>query len=549
VSPDGSHLVIGSGASSAVVALTLARRPDSQVTVLDLGGRLEPERSAVLQRLAADDETAWQPDDVDVISARAPVPRRGEVPQKRTYGSNYPFRDLGQTTGLHGEPANTNLDVVSSAYGGFTNVWGAQCMPFAPSTFDRWPISWVEMERHYRAVLDEVPLAAEEDDLADLFPLLNPTSGLPPLGARAIAVLRRYEAHRAGLRQRGVTVGRARLALRADACTRCGLCMTGCPHALIYSAAQTMDTVRRLPNVRYLDRLLVERVGQDGDQAVAWCRDLRTGGRQEFRADRLFVGAGGLGTTRLVLGSMSAPPTTVEVAEAQQFVVPFISSRPVGDPRRPGERDFTLNQFNVLVAFDAEGLDTCAVHCYPYNPAYFDALPALLRRRSASPLAAQVLRRLTVGFGYLPSWASPRIQVTHWPGTTGGLPELRLSPGREFRRPPMLRAALRRLVGAAPRLDLWPLLTHVSLTGAGKSYHFGGTFPHRGPTAVGPGVGTDRWGRLAEWDRVHLVDGSVLPTVSSTTFTLTVMANAHRIATEVLAGRATTQGQPRAQVV
>jgi choline dehydrogenase-like flavoprotein len=33
---------------------------------------------------------------------------------------------------------------------------------------------------------------------------------------------------------------------------------------------------------------------------------------------------------------------------------------------------------------------------------------------------------------------------------------------------------------------------------------------------------------------VHLVDASVFPAVAATTFTLTIMANAHRIATEVI---------------
>jgi hypothetical protein len=256
-----------------------------------------------------------------------------------------------------------------------------------------------------------------------------------------------------------------------------------------------------------------------------------------------------MGTTRLVLGSLTQPPPSVEAAEARQFVVPFLSTHPVGDPRGPGTRDFTLNQFNVLVSFDAEALDTSTVHCYPYNPAFLDALPTVLRRPWAGPATAQALRRLTVGFGYLPSWASPRIHVAHRPGSAGGLPELTLTSPGDSGRSPMLRATLRRLLAAAPRLDLWPLLTHVRLSGAGKSYHFGGTFPHR-PAGADPqaGTATDRWGRLAHWDRVHLIDGSVLPTVASTTFTMTVMANAHRIATEVLAGRAPTHGHPHAEV-
>ena len=537
-----AHLVVGSGAAAAAVARTLARRPDQLVTVLDLGGRLEDERRAAVDRMSRREEEAWDPADLALVTARGDA-RGGRVPQKRSYGSAYPFRDLGQVTGVAGRPADTNREVVSSAYGGFTTVWGAQLMPFARSTVDRWPVRWAELEPHYRAVLQEVPLAAETDDLAELYPLIHPTSGLPPLGPRAEAVLARYDRHRAALRARGVTVGRARLAFRAAACTRCGLCMTGCPHQLIYSAAQTMDAVRRLPNVRYLDGLLVESVRQEGATVVARARDLRTGTHHEFRADRLFLAAGALGTTRLVLGSLPTPPPVVLALESRQFVVPLLSTRPVGDRRRPGGRTFTLNQFNVLFSFDEEGHDSAHLHCYPHNPAVTDGLPWPLRHRAASPVTDQVLRRLTVAFGYLPSWASPGIRVRPGQRSAGGLPELHLDAPAQRQQPPMVRAVLRRLLRAAPALDLWPALSSVTVSGAAKSYHVGGTFPHRaGSVPDGGPAGTDRWGRLTAWDRVHLVDGAVLPSIAATTFTLTVMANAQRIATEVLEGRAPTAG-------
>ncbi len=44
---------------------------------------------------------------------------------------------------------------------------------------------------------------------------------------------------------------------------------------------------------------------------------------------------------------------------------------------------------------------------------------------------------------------------------------------------------------------------------------------------------SDRWGRPFGSKRVHVIDASVLPTIPSTTITLSVMANAHRIATAV----------------
>jgi choline dehydrogenase-like flavoprotein len=41
---------------------------------------------------------------------------------------------------------------------------------------------------------------------------------------------------------------------------------------------------------------------------------------------------------------------------------------------------------------------------------------------------------------------------------------------------------------------------------------------------------TDRWGRPTGFDRVHVVDATVFPSIPSGPITFSVMANAHRIA-------------------
>ena len=105
---------------------------------------------------------------------------------------------------------------VSGAVGGFSTVWGAQIMPFSRATFDRWPFGWDEIEPHYRAVLAEVPLAAEDDDYAEDFPLLAARAPLPPVSGRTAAVLERYRRHRNAIRAKGLVVGKARLAFAAE---------------------------------------------------------------------------------------------------------------------------------------------------------------------------------------------------------------------------------------------------------------------------------------------------------------------------------------------
>ncbi len=520
-------VIVGSGPSAAGVALALVGR-GHDITVLDLGSELEADQQGVVDVLASQPASEWDPVEVARISQQPVAASRNSLPQKRSYGSDYPFRDLGQLHGMRFR-SGANSSPISGAYGGFSNVWGAQVMPFSRATFDTWPVDYDDLARSYTAVLEEVPLAAEIDDLAEIFPLLTDKARpLPPLSERSRRVLAAYDRHRARLNAGGTTVGRARLALQAPECVRCGLCMTGCPYGLIYSAAQTFDRLRKQKLVRYRGGCLVTRVGEDAAGGYLVVQDLASSTSETVRADRIFVGAGGIGSTRLALGSMAKPPATLHLAESLQFAVPFLSRRSTGDPRR--QSDFTLNQFNILLDFDDEHYSTSHIHCYPYNPSVLGALPGPLTAMDG--LAGQFLGRLTIGLGYLPSWASPSITLSVTP-RSNELPGLTMGNLEPDSTPLLMGQVLRRLRKIARPLDLYAIEPQIQLAASGKSYHFGGSFPHRRkPNANAPG--TDVFGRIPGWRRIHLVDGAVLPSVPSTTFTLTVMANAHRIARSAL---------------
>ncbi|MFC7404459.1 hypothetical protein [Georgenia alba] len=516
------NLIVGSGPSAAGAALALCADESQSVTVVDIGERLEDDARSAVARLAGQDAAGWSARDVETISEQPVRVGAGRIPQKRAYGSDFAFRDRGQQDGVL-LPTGGNTAPVSGALGGFSNVWGAQAMPFSRSTFDSWPVSWTDIEPHYRAVLAEVPLAAEEDDYAEEFPLLGPSGPLPPVSARTGRVLDRYARHREAIRRAGVVVGKARIALASAPCVRCGLCMTGCPYGLIYSASHTFERLIRAGRIRYLSDMLVTRV-RGGDRPAVTGVELATGSPFSLSADRVLVGAGAIGTSRIVLSSMDNPPAAVPLQESMQFLVPFVSATSTGDPRRNPGGDFTLNQFNMLVEFDHRAYTTSQIHCYPYNPAIAGALPAPLRAKVMDRAAGELLGRLTAGFGYLPSWEAPQLTLRLERGRGDRLAEVSVQVRTAEK--PLLRKVLARLAQVAPRLDLYPVLPMVTPSGPAKSYHFGSTFPH--------GQGSDLLGRVDGLPGVHLIDGAVLPSVPSTTFTLTVMANAHRIASEAL---------------
>jgi len=87
----------------------------------------------------------------------------------------------------------------------------------------------------------------------------------------------------------------------------------------------------------------------------------------------------------------------------------------------------------------------------------------------------------------------------------------------------------RRIAKAAWAAGLMPLTPLLRTGTLGSSFHCGGSFPmHHSPS---PGE-TDSLGRLKGQKRTYIVDASVLPTIPAPTITFSVMANAHRIASE-----------------
>jgi len=72
-----------------------------------------------------------------------------------------------------------------------------------------------------------------------------------------------------------------------------------------------------------------------------------------------------------------------------------------------------------------------------------------------------------------------------------------------------------------------PMMTRMGTPGAGN--HSGSSFPMKENPS---GFESDVLGRPYGFDRLHVVDATVLPSIPATTITFTIMANAHRIASE-----------------
>jgi choline dehydrogenase-like flavoprotein len=522
-----SFVVIGSGPAgvAAAHALSEAGRP---VTVLDAGDTIEPGRREVFDVLARSEPESWPPESTRRARGSFPASVK-HVPLKPAYGSLFPYALEDADLPVTRENADT---LPSLALGGLSNAWGASVLPVRHGDIDDWPIALDELVPHYRAILRFVPLAAEHDELTRALPLYTDAPGSLRRGLQAEMIMRHMRGHSSSLENAGFTFGASRLAVatssdRADRCRYSGMCLYGCPYGSIYNSSNTLQTLIRDGRVKYHGGVYVDRLSVTDDGVMIHVHERRRPAATSLlNASRVFVACGALSSTRLMLASMGRARHTRRMLDSQYFVTPMITARAA--PVSVATQGNTLAQ--VFVEMEDESVSTRSAHLQLYG--YNDVILSLLTARLPvkPPRLERVLRaglgRLVVLQGYLHSDDSPGIALHVRENQVHLVGEDRLAGAMR------VKQLIRRLAAHSRALGMMPIPALAQIGQPGKGNHLGGSFPMRREPDE---LEADTLGRLARWDRVHLVDASVLPSVPATTITFSVMANAHRIASAAAA--------------
>jgi choline dehydrogenase-like flavoprotein len=519
--------VVGSGPAGVSCAKALLQE-GARVTLLDVGLELEPDRSQRLGELKRTSPEDWTNQDIaflkDGISADL-----GGIPLKFAYGSDFPYRDPGLDWDVELDRVETHA---SFAKGGLSTVWGAAVLPYLDDDIRDWPFDSSQLAPHYEAVLKFMPLSARHDSLEALFPLYTASPSRLELGTQAEALLGELDRATTALAGVGISFGASRLAVwgtsrdGAAGCRYCGLCMYGCPYGVIYCSDHTLAMLREHPNFTYWPGVAVDKLAENQRSVTMFARNVSTGQPLRIEASRVFLACGTLSTTKILLESLEAFDETVNLQDCMYFLLPLLRFR--GQSGVFDERAHKLSQ----VFFEIRDREVCdrTVHLqvYGYNELYSTALEKLfgpafpfLRRP-----ARAMFERLLLIQGYLPSAHSPSIGLTLSRDRASSRNCLHLSQVSNARTSTVLRAVVRKLQNSYKHLKAVPLSPFLRTAKPGRSFHSGGTFPmRRSPTPLQ----TDIYGRPFGMSRVHAVDSTVFPSIPSTTITLSVMANAHRI--------------------
>ena len=502
-----SDIVIGSGpAGFAAVAALLER--GRRVTVIDVGQTLEPDRAALRDELGATEPGDWAPASIQRFRAS----QRAITDGVARFGSRFAMRPEGDPV------ASANQTVMlrsSHARGGLSNLWGSAALPWSRDDLKHWPVTADDLRPHYVAVAGLVPVAGRPAAFDALTGVELPLAPEMPPTSQSRELVRRLRPVTSGAG--GFWPGASRVAV-APGCRACGLCLFGCPYGLIFSSARPIEAFARDGRLTYLQAEAV-RIRETGGSVEIDLAD----GRPPVAGARVFVGAGVLETARLIFAS--APEIAaagVTLKESRHSFTPLVHRWRAGDVEAGPHHTLSI----AFVEFRDQDVSDHLVHAqlYGWNSFYADEMAGNYGRGLAplTPVFRALSRRLIVAQTFLHSDDCPPIALRAGPG--GRLEaEVLARPGFDARME-AARGALSRYLRSAG-LHRIPRAGQIALPGS--SFHLGGTF---GMAARPAGAETDILGRPRGSTRIHIVDASVMPAIPASTITLSVMANAHRIA-------------------
>lgn len=413
--------------------------------------------------------------------------------------------------------------------GGLSNLWGAGVSRFDDADLEEFPIRFEDLRRSYQYVTQRIGVSgSNDDDLSDFHG--REESLQPPWVPRGNARLlyNRYLSRPKSAHKRGVHLGHVKSAILTldhqsrQGCVNCGLCTYGCAGQSIWSAKYDLEKLLQFPNFNYRDSAFVSYLRRlDTAYEIGVGPDLHRITRK-IQAKNVILASGTISSARLVMDALELYDKNRELLSDTMamfaFAMPHWRIGSLVDEDVVGSAQLT---FRVARPHAHARYGSGYIYLADTNPTS-DFLPYM---PFAYPLSRRVVRRLQpmllIGICYLGGNYTRNTMRVRPSG------DVEICGGRTSAAAPAMNATITRLGGALMHYGAYLLPGSISLGDIGVDAHYAGTVPMRNAPRVGE---ANSHGEVQGLPGVYVVDGSALTALPAKVHTLTIMANADRIA-------------------
>ncbi len=535
MTPDFDVIIVGSGPAGVSAAFPLVQ---SGLNVLMVDGGREadlapPSQPYLSMRTQDAEQWKWMVgSDYHALKFAAAV-----SPKLRAPTHAYVFEGYEKANHV---TSDHFVALGSLARGGLSNAWGCGVAKLSAKELSAYPFPPSAIEASYASVTQRMGVSgAVEDDLSDYFGVdawSDAPIGIDTLQAK---LLTKYARHQRTLSRQGFRLGRSRVAALSQdregrkACDHSGNCLWGCHRKSLYAATDDLSALRKYPNFTYRGGFIVDRISPAPAHPCIQGHDAlnKTSEPRSISASKVLLAAGTLATTRLALVALQMNhPVTMQACP----VAAFMLWRPLslGQPHAPafglGQLSFALSLHGDRAAPDgAETMRTAAFGSL-FNTTGIPTSEFAKFIPFRKPLGIRFLQSLlsscAVGNVYLPG------SFTQASLSLDSNNTLRVSGSYHKDVDVLMREIQRTLRASFLKLGALMLPKSFTLSKPGGDLHHACSLPMRNHPVRGE---THADGELAGLKNVYVVDGACLTAISEKSHTLTIMANADRIARNI----------------
>ena len=412
------------------------------------------------------------------------------------------------------------VSIGSLSTGGLSNAWGCGVAKFSEEDLKNFPFNSLDIEKSYKNISERIGICGgTKDDLTEYFGLDNYATAPLKADDLSIYLLDKYNKNKKYFSE--FNLGRSRVAALSEdkgtrkKCDYSGNCLWGCKNRSLYSSIQDLDELKKYKNFHHLNNLFVDSFSDKKAFTEIFCTS--NNNKSSFKAKNLILAAGTISTSRLVLKAItkikslsmqSCPTAAFLIWIPKMYLTPRKSTFGLGQVAFHFKIDET-NLFGTLLNSNGVPISEY-IRFMNYN------------KRGSIDILNNILSSCMVGNIFLPGNLSVvKLSLTK-------SENLKINGSYKPEAKELLLNAKKKLIWNFFKMGAVLMPGSFIVGKPGSDVHYSASLPMKEKPSYGE---TNMYGKIYGLMNVYAVDGSCLTNLPEKSHTLTIMANADRIAT------------------
>ncbi|WP_333804608.1 hypothetical protein [Sulfurospirillum sp.] len=512
-------IIVGSGASASASALQLSHMGIKPL-VIDVGlspvHRIENQENLYTLKSLQDCSSFLVGNSLEYFNPEKQVlPAKLKSPYFQYVTDDPDFFKVSQT----------HYNVITSyAKGGLGVAWGNGLMRFSEEDFLELPITFEDIVPFYKTLESHIGISGENDDLSRFFGMLDTLQRPLKLSQKSQKIANYYSKNRTTLHEKNIFLGRPRIGVsdntfhQRDRCSYDNLEFWQPDHTALYTPVMTLQELIVHDKIVYQGNCFVDHWVENEGKIEVVGYDITSKEEYRFKAKKIIIAAGVVNTARIVLKSRNDYTTKLRLTDNPAIQFPFFFPGHFGKPLEIDS--FGLTQLSMI--YKSKLLKKKIIGAFvevtsPMRSEFFDKFP--FPATDNLNFMKYILPGMMASQIFLPS--DPEIFAELLLNRENNIDII--GTGHEIPQPLIHEA-----VEVLRSLGLLTLEGFAYRVSHGNGIHYGGTLPMSlNPTSP---YETTVNGELPENKNVYIADGSTFKCIPATNYSLTLMANAMRIA-------------------